>query len=110
LAEEIVPVIREIFEAEGIDRRGIRLPRGVESVDTDSHIRPSPYEVLAKLKPAFGGVQTGGNSSAIVDGAGAVLVASSAYAKANGLEPKARILASAAVGLPPQIMGIGPAP
>jgi acetyl-CoA C-acetyltransferase len=66
--------------------------------------------VLAKLKPAFGGVQTGGNSSAIVDGAGAVLVASSAYAKANGLKPKARILASAAVGVPPQIMGIGPAP
>ena len=110
LAEEIVPVVSETFEAEGIDKRGIKLPRGVESVDADSHIRPSPYEVLAKLKPAFGGVQTGGNSSAIVDGAGAVLVASSAYAKANGLKPKARILASAAVGVPPQIMGIGPAP
>jgi acetyl-CoA C-acetyltransferase len=110
LAEEIVPVVSETFEADGIDKRGIRLPRGVESVDTDSHIRPSPYEVLAKLKPAFGGVQTGGNSSAIVDGAGAVLVASSGYAKTNGLKPVARILASAAVGVPPQIMGIGPAP
>ncbi|WMT87962.1 thiolase family protein [Pelagibacterium sp. 26DY04] len=110
LAEEIVPVISEIFEAENLDKRGIKLPRGVESVDVDSHIRPSPYEVLAKLRPAFGGVQTGGNSSAIVDGAGAVLVASSAYAKANSLTPKARILASAAVGVPPQIMGIGPAP
>ena len=110
LAEEIVPVVSEAFAAEGIDKRSIRLPRGVESVDTDSHIRPSPYEVLAKLKPAFGGVQTGGNSSAIVDGAGAVLVASSAYAKANGVTPVARILASAAVGVPPQIMGIGPAP
>jgi acetyl-CoA C-acetyltransferase len=110
LAEEIVPVISESFEIEGIDKRGIKLPRGVESVDTDSHIRPSSYEVLAKLRPAFGGVQTGGNSSAIVDGAGAVLVASSAYAKANGHKPLARILASAAVGVPPQIMGIGPAP
>ncbi len=110
LAEEIVPVVSEVFEADTIDKRGIRLPRGVESVDTDSHIRTSPYEVLAKLRPAFGGVQTGGNSSAIVDGAGAVLVASSAYAKANGLKPVARILASAAVGVPPQIMGIGPAP
>ena len=66
--------------------------------------------MLAKLRPAFGGVQTGGNSSAIVDGAGAVLVASSAYAKANGHKPLARILASAAVGVPPQIMGIGPVP
>lgn len=110
LAEEIVPVISESFEAETLDPRGIKLPRGVESVETDSHVRPSPYEILAKLRPAFGGVQTGGNSSAIVDGAGAVLVASAAYAKANGLTPKARILASAAVGVPPRIMGIGPAP
>ncbi|AVF03232.1 MULTISPECIES: thiolase family protein [Devosia] len=110
LAEEIVPVVSEAFEIETLDTRGIKLPRGVESVDTDSHIRPSPYEVLAKLRPAFGGVQTGGNSSAIVDGAGAVLVASGAYAKASGHKPLARILASAAVGVPPQIMGIGPAP
>ncbi|MBJ3786092.1 thiolase family protein [Devosia sediminis] len=110
LAEEIVPVTSEVFEMDGIDKRGIRLPRGVDSVEADSHIRPSPYEVLAKLRPAFGGVQTGGNSSAIVDGAGAVLVASSAYARGNGHKPLARILASAAVGVPPQIMGIGPAP
>ena len=110
LAEEIVPVISETFEIEGIDTRSIRLPRSIEQVDTDSHIRPSPYEILSKLRPAFGGVQTGGNSSAIVDGAGAVLIASSDYAKSHGLAPKARILASAAVGVPPQIMGIGPAP
>jgi acetyl-CoA C-acetyltransferase len=110
LAEEIVPVVSETFEIEGIDTRSIRLPRSIEQVDTDSHIRPSPYEILSKLRPAFGGVQTGGNSSAIVDGAGAVLVASADYAKSHGLTPKARILASAAVGVPPQIMGIGPAP
>ncbi|HEV7344306.1 MAG TPA: thiolase family protein [Devosia sp.] len=110
LAEEIMAVISETFEVEGIEKRSIKLPRGVESVDTDTHIRPSPYEVLAKLRPAFGGVQTGGNSSAIVDGAGAVLISSAAYARANGHKPLARILASAAVGVPPQIMGIGPAP
>ncbi|HEY9010103.1 MAG TPA: thiolase family protein, partial [Devosia sp.] len=110
LAEEIVPVSGETFEIDGLDARGIRLPRGIERVDTDSHIRTSPYEVLAKLKPAFGGVQTGGNSSAIVDGAGAVTVASSAYIRANDLRPAARILASAAVGVPPRFMGIGPAP
>lgn len=110
LAEEIVSVTSESFEVDGMATRGIKLPRGVDAVDADSHIRPSPYEVLAKLRPAFGGVQTGGNSSAIVDGAGAVLVASAAYAKANGHKPLARIVASASVGVPPQIMGIGPAP
>ena len=110
LAEEIVAVVTETFEVGGLAPRGIRLPRRVDSVEVDSHIRPSPYEVLAKLRPAFGGVQTGGNSSAIVDGAGAVLVATSAYARANGLTPRARIVASAAVGVPPKIMGIGPAP
>lgn len=110
LAEEIVPVVSERFEIEGLDPRSISLPRGVDRVEADSHVRSSPYEILARLKPAFGGVQTGGNSSAIVDGAGAVLVASSAYARANGLKARARILASAAVGVPPRIMGIGPAP
>ncbi|WP_417584673.1 thiolase family protein [Pelagibacterium sp.] len=110
LAEEIVPVVSEAFEIEGLDTRTIDLPRGIEQVDTDSHIRPSPYDILSTLRPAFGGVQTGGNSSAIVDGAGAVLVATSGYAKSHGLAPKARIVASAAVGVPPQIMGIGPAP
>ena len=110
LSEESVAVTSETFEAEGVAERSLKLPRGIERVEVDSHIRPSPYDVLAKLRPAFGGVQTGGNSSAIVDGAGAVLVASSAHAKANSLRPMARILASAAVGVPPQIMGIGPAP
>jgi acetyl-CoA C-acetyltransferase len=110
LAEEIVPVTTETFAIEGLADRGIKLPRGVTSVTEDSHIRPSPYAVLEKLRPAFGGVQTGGNSSAIVDGAAAVLVASSDYARRNGKTPLARILASAAVGVPPQFMGIGPAP
>lgn len=110
LAEEIVPVTTEVFGIEGLADRGIRLPRGVDAVSEDSHIRPSPYEVLAKLRPAFGGVQTGGNSSAIVDGAAAVLVASADYARRKGKTPLARIVASAAVGVPPKIMGIGPAP
>jgi acetyl-CoA C-acetyltransferase len=110
LAEEIVPVVAERFETEGLEARGITLPRGVERVDADTHIRSSPFEVLAKLKPAFGGVQTGGNSSAIVDGAAAALVGSSAYVTAKGLTPLGRILACAAVGVPPAIMGIGPAP
>lgn len=105
-ADEIVPVVSEAFAADGLEPRGIRLAKGVESVAADSHVRASPVEVLAKLKPAFGGVQTGGNSSAIVDGAAAVVVGSSAA----GGKPLARILASASVGVSPHIMGIGPAP
>jgi acetyl-CoA C-acetyltransferase len=82
----------------------------VERVEKDSHIRPSPYEVLASIRPVFGGVQTGGNSSAIVDGAAAVVVGSKAEAEAEGRQPLARILAGAVVGVPPEIMGIGPVP
>jgi len=66
--------------------------------------------VLAKIPPAFGGVQTGGNSSAIVDGAAAALVASCDYAKRPGKPSLARIVAGATVGVPPEIMGIGPVP
>nr|WP_255714095.1 thiolase family protein [Pelagibacterium xiamenense] len=110
LREEIVPVENEAFEREGLEPRGIKLGRGVETVDADSHIRPSPLEVLSKLRPAFGGVQTGGNSSAIVDGAAGALVGSKAYCDRNGIKPLARMICSAAVGVPPHIMGIGPAP
>jgi acetyl-CoA C-acetyltransferase len=110
IAGEVVEVVTETFERDGLEPRGIRLPKDVKSVATDSHIRPSPVEVLAKLKPAFGGVQTGGNSSAIVDGAGAILVGTSSYAKRKGIGPLARIHCAAAVGVPPEIMGIGPAP
>jgi len=110
LAGEIEPVANESFEADGYNKRGIALPRGVERVEKDSHIRPSPYEVLAKIRPVFGGVQTGGNSSAIVDGAAAVVVGSQAEANADGRQPLARILAGAVIGVPPEIMGIGPVP
>ncbi len=73
-------------------------------------MRPSPLEVLAKLRPAFGGVQTGGNSSGIVDGAAATLVASGSYVKKQNKEPLARVVAGAVVGVPPEIMGIAPVP
>ena len=107
LAGEIAPVVSESFEAEGLQTRGIRIK---DELAADSHIRPSPLEQLAKLKPAFGGVQTGGNSSGIVDGAAAILVGSASYARKLGRPPLARILASAAVGVPPEVMGIGPVP
>ncbi len=110
LSGEIVPLISEKFELEGYNPRGIQLSSKIESLATDTHIRPSSYEVLSKIRPAFGGVQTGGNSSAIVDGAAAALVGSGAYAKSRDIQPLARIAAVATVGVPPEIMSIAPAP
>jgi acetyl-CoA C-acetyltransferase len=105
--DEVVPVVPEQFERDGYQTREIRLPRGVKSLEADEHPRPTPLEALKALRPAFKGVQTGGNSSAIVDGAAAVVVTNS---KAKSGKPLARIVAGAAVGVPPEIMGIGPAP
>ncbi|MGD0990684.1 MAG: thiolase family protein, partial [Candidatus Sulfotelmatobacter sp.] len=110
LSGEIAAVSSEVFELSGYSPRGIRLPRGVERLSQDTHIRPSPLEVLSKLKPAFGGVQTGGNSSGIVDGAAATLVASGKYLSQQNREPLARVVAGAVVGVRPEIMGIGPVP
>ena len=110
LGGEIVPVVAETFERTGYNPRGIRLPRGVETFAQDSHIRPSPLEVLAKLPPAFGGVQTGGNSSAIVDGAAASIIASGEFVRRQKTKPLAKIMAGVSVGVPPETMGIGPVP
>jgi acetyl-CoA C-acetyltransferase len=100
----------EEFAREGYNARGIRLARETKEVDHDTHIRSSTVEQLGKIRPAFGGVQTGGNSSAIVDGAAAALAASGGYAKAHGKAPLARLVAGAVAGVPPEIMGIGPVP
>jgi acetyl-CoA C-acetyltransferase len=110
--EEVAPISTQTWTLEGYRPRGIKLPRQVERVERDEHVRPSPFEVLQKLRPAFGenGVQTGGNSSAIVDGAAAALVASGEYVRAHGLRPLARLVAGATVGVPPEVMGIGPVP
>jgi acetyl-CoA C-acetyltransferase len=110
LAGEIAPVANESFAVDGLKPRGIRLKGDAKELAADTHIRPSPVDALAKIRPAFGGVQTGGNSSAIVDGAAAAIVASSAYCRRNRKTPLARIVAGAAVGVPPEIMGIGPVP
>jgi acetyl-CoA C-acetyltransferase len=108
--DEIIPVVTETFECDGYQPRGLKLPRGVEEFKIDDHVRPSPLEKLAKIRPAFGGVQTGGNSSAIVDGAAAALIASGSYVRQSGKKPLGRVAACATVGVPPEIMGIGPAP
>jgi acetyl-CoA C-acetyltransferase len=110
LSGEIAPLASEVFELPGYSSRGISLPRGVEKLGEDTHIRLSSLEVLSKLKPAFGGVQTGGNSSGIVDGAAATLVASSEYLEEHKKQPLARVVAGAVVGVRPEIMGIAPVP
>jgi acetyl-CoA C-acetyltransferase len=110
-AGEIVPVVTEEFELPGYASRGIRLQGKVTEVAQDTHARLSPVEVLAKLRVVHpGGVQTGGNSAALVDAAAAAVVASGGYMKAHGKKPLARVVAAAVVGVPPEIMGIGPAP
>ncbi len=82
-------------------------------IDTDEHPRPGTgVEALAKLR----GVNapdltvTAGNASGVNDGSAAALIASEEAASANGLTPKARIVAMAAAGVPPRVMGIGPVP
>ena len=82
-------------------------------VAADEHPRPgSTLEALAKLRPIVrsDGTITAGNASGINDGACAMLVASEDAAKANQLEPLARIVGWAVAGVEPRIMGIGPAP
>lgn len=106
LADEIVPVVNERFELDGYQPRGIRLPRGLDSVSQDSHPRASSLEALARLRAVHdGGVQTAGNSCAVVDGAAAALVG-----PVSGRAALAYLRASAVVGVAPEHMGIGPAP
>ncbi|HET9640024.1 MAG TPA: 3-oxoadipyl-CoA thiolase [Allosphingosinicella sp.] len=100
LAAEIVPVSLP-------QRKGDPL-----IVDRDEHPRKTSVEALAKLKPIVrgDGTVTAGNASGVNDGAAAMVVASEEAARRNGLTPRARIVGGAVAGVPPRIMGIGPAP
>ena len=82
-------------------------------VDKDEHPRPdTTLEALAALKPIVkaNGTITAGNASGVNDGAAAVLLASAEAVQRYGLKPKARVIASAAAGVAPRIMGMGPLP
>ena len=82
-------------------------------VSQDEHPRPgTTLEALAKLKPVVkpNGTITAGNASGVNDGACALLLASNEAAQKHGLKPRARIVASAAAGVAPRIMGMGPVP
>lgn len=83
------------------------------SFERDEHLRPdTTVEGLAKLRPYFkqDGLVTAGNASGIGDGAAALVLASRDYAAAHGLDPVGRLVSYAVAGVPPRIMGIGPAP
>ena len=100
-AEEIVPVKIPQRKGDAI------------SVEKDEHPRPETDAAsLAKLRPAFleGGSVTAGNASGINDGAAALLVMESGRARALGLKPLARVVATSVAGVDPSVMGIGPIP
>ena len=81
-------------------------------VARDEHPRATSLEALAKLRPIVrpDGSVTAGNASGVNDGAAALIVATEEAAKRNGLVPRARFVGATVVGVPPRIMGIGPAP
>ncbi len=99
----------EVVATQGKDGRG----RPV-TVTQDEHVRPeTTAEGLAKLPARFiptGGTVTAGNASGIVDGAAALVIASGKAAAALGLKPWARLASYGIAGVPPEIMGMGPAP
>ncbi len=100
----------EIVAVEVTQRKGAAL-----RVEQDEFLRPdTTVDTLARLKPAFRhdgkGSVTAGNSSGLNDGAAALLLASHDAVKEFGLTPMARVVASAAAGVEPRIMGMGPVP
>ncbi len=100
--DEVVPVT--------VPDRKTRKPQAWAA---DEHMRPDTTpEALAKLSPHFkpGGVVTAGNASGISDGAAALVLADEALARERGLRPLGRLVAWAAAGVDPTIMGIGPVP
>ena len=99
-AREIVPVAVPRRKGEAV------------VVDRDEHPRATTIEALAALPTPFrkGGSVTAGNASGVNDGAAALIIASEAAVKRHGLTPIARVAGGATAGVPPRIMGIGPAP
>jgi acetyl-CoA acyltransferase len=101
LAKEIMPVTLPQRKGEPV------------VVDHDEHPRPvTTVEALSRLPAPFrqGGTVTAGNASGVNDGAAALIVASEEAARRHGLTPIARVLGAAVAGVPPRIMGMGPAP
>ncbi|HVW52149.1 MAG TPA: 3-oxoadipyl-CoA thiolase [Trinickia sp.] len=100
LAQEITPVLVAQRKGEAV------------RVEHDEHPRATSMEALAKLKGVVtaDGSVTAGNASGVNDGACALLLATEQAAALHGLTPRARVVAMASAGVPPRIMGMGPAP
>ena len=99
LAREIVPVSVPQRRADPVE------------VVQDEHPRDTSAEALARLRPLFpGGSVTAGNASGVNDGAAAILVASGEAVDRYGLTPLARVISTAAAGVAPRVMGVGPVP
>jgi acetyl-CoA acyltransferase len=101
------------FFAKEITPVTIKGRKGDTVVEHDEHLRPdTTLEMLAKLKTPFRdpGTVTAGNASGVNDGSAALILASEEGARRHGLTPRARVVAMATAGVPPRIMGIGPAP
>jgi 3-oxoadipyl-CoA thiolase len=107
-AQEAGFFAREIAPVDIVGRKG------TVTVSRDEHPRgETTLEDLARLKTPFrkqGGTVTAGNASGVNDGAAALIIASEDAAKRHGLTPRARVVAMATAGVPPRIMGMGPAP
>ena len=90
----------------------VALDDGVLFEQDEGPRRDTSLEKLAALKPVFesGGTVTAGNSSPMNDGAACLVLMSESFARAQGLTPKARVLAAASAGVDPSVMGIGPVP
>jgi acetyl-CoA acyltransferase len=100
LAEEIVPVV-------------IKQRKGDVTVSVDEHPRAdTTIEALTRLAPIVrpDGTVTAGNASGLNDGSAALIIASETAVRDHGLTPRARVIGSAAAGVPPRVMGIGPVP
>jgi acetyl-CoA acyltransferase len=109
-ADEIIPVTARLVDANG----GSGSPRTVETIVSvdEGPRRDTSAEALARLRPAFHakGTVTAGNSSQTSDGAAAVVVTSSAFAREHGLTPLGRFVTFATAGVEPELFGIGPVP
>jgi 3-oxoadipyl-CoA thiolase len=106
-AQQAGHLAREITPVHVAQKKGDALV-----VEVDEHPRATSMESLAKLKGVVrpDGTVTAGNASGVNDGACALLLANEATARSQGLTPRARVVGMAVAGVPPRIMGIGPAP
>ena len=110
--EEIMSINPEVFSINGFNPRKVNISKNVKDFKCDENVRSTTVDALSKLPAAFikDGVQTAGNSSGIVDGAAAGIVASSKAINELKLKPIGRIAGVSSCGVDPKYMGIGPIP